>query len=354
MENIDVFNVEELSKYYDKIHSNEKYFVNRNDDALKLEHLASMIPSESKVLDAGCGFGLPVLKFFCDRNFRVYGTDISRKSLEISAKFAPCAFLYRQDTAELNFNRNFFELVTCFYSISHMSVDRQYQALNKIYDVLIPGGYLSIDFATKEYTGHEEFSGIRNFDDHILPCHHTTPEKYIEIFKEIGYDIIKAEIETTSLTEIDAQGNVKHVKLFSVLARKKLPKYAIKFSMVSTIEKFKDLKDFFQYEESLLKESYSSKNWEQDLSIAVERNLIINRLYEIWDSSKQEYLYFLFSETEEYSKKFIEYVDNETNLIVSIVKAEGAGFITNKSIIPCTEEIFNNSIVLLLKYYEQK
>jgi ubiquinone/menaquinone biosynthesis C-methylase UbiE len=246
----------------------------------------------------------------------VYGTDISKKSLEIAKSFCPDAIVSCQDTATLNFNNNYFDLAICLNSIMHIPVDKQEQAILNFYNIIVPGGYLYMNFATLDYTGEKEFAGIRSFDNHDLPCFHTTPEKYVDIFKKLGFQIVESNNEKIENFELDSKNQEKYNELFYVLARKPISKYAIHFKMVSHIKKFKTLSEFFIYEESLLTDSYTSIDWESDLFVALKRKYINDRLVQTWSSEKQEYSYYLFTNTTDQAKLFLDFVKNETRLFI--------------------------------------
>lgn len=44
----------------------------------------SLLPSGGEVLDAGCGAGIPVVRFLVDAGFKVTGVDISSSMLELA------------------------------------------------------------------------------------------------------------------------------------------------------------------------------------------------------------------------------------------------------------------------------
>lgn len=343
-------NIDELGKQYDKIHSNSKYYESRSKEIPMLEMLSKYYPYRSRVLDAGCGFGLPVLKYFNDNGHVIYGTDISQKSLDVAKSFSPDAIVSRQDTADLKFKQNYFDLIICLHSIMHMPVNRQEKAINDFYNFLVPGGYVYISFATKDYTNQEEFAGIRPFDSHALPCFHTTPSKYINIFDGIGFEIIKSNNQKIENAEYDQYGNKKYNELFYVLARKPIPKYAIHFEMISHKIKFNNLQEFFEYEESLLTDTYDSKDWEDDLYIALSREYIFDRLVETWNKDLQEYSYYLFCDTKEKANDLLIFIEKETRLNESIKAANDHGFTTDIKIINCTDKLYDKSKILLERY----
>jgi len=116
----------ELARVYNKFSSfhdteRETYFNNTE----QLEKLAANLPNTGKILDAGCGTGYPVIKFFHDLGHEVTGSDIACEALYYVNKHAPNAKTVLCDTCELSFSENTFDLITCFYSMMHLPIEKQ-------------------------------------------------------------------------------------------------------------------------------------------------------------------------------------------------------------------------------------
>ncbi|MFA5688919.1 MAG: class I SAM-dependent methyltransferase [Kiritimatiellales bacterium] len=183
----------ELDKIYDGIAADYERGRNIFNNTAQLEMLAEKIPAHADVLDAGCGSGIPVLKFFIDHGCRVTGTDISAEMLALAAKNSPAAELIQKDTAELDFPADSFDLITSIYTLFHMSMECQVSAFGKFYTMLRASGIACFTLATETYTGAPEFSGMKQFKDVELPYHHVTPEKYAELLTATGFKILSAE-----------------------------------------------------------------------------------------------------------------------------------------------------------------
>lgn len=80
---------------YDKIAS--RYLAERprkSQDVDLLKHLVRGLSKRSKVLDAGCGPGVPVTRYLA-RFFRVTGVDISEQQIKLARKLVPKARFIR-------------------------------------------------------------------------------------------------------------------------------------------------------------------------------------------------------------------------------------------------------------------
>lgn len=202
---------ESLAKQYDVLcHQHDEDRDNYSNEQ-QLLHLNSLIPKNSKVLDAGCGTGYPVIKFFNDNGHTVIGTDISEGQLSYVQHHAPGVKTFQCSTHELDFPENSFELITSFYSFMHLTMEDQNEALLKFKKMLKNNGYLYLCLATEHYTGQKEFAGMIEYADSIiLPIHHTTPSNYVKMITDAGLEIISNDIFNTG----------KDFKLLWILAKK--------------------------------------------------------------------------------------------------------------------------------------
>jgi ubiquinone/menaquinone biosynthesis C-methylase UbiE len=199
-----------LAKIYDRLsrlHDQERNQYYDNSDQLAM--LSTYLPPNAKVLDAGCGTGYPVIKFFHDLGHNVIGTDISPGQLEFVKLHAPLAKTMICDSSELNFLDNTFDLVTSFYSLMHLPLEKQIVALTKFYNIVKYNQPVYVTLATEEYTGEKEFSGTIKYGDTDLPIHHTTPEEYKKILTKIGYKNI-------SLVKMNTGKNIELLWFFGL------------------------------------------------------------------------------------------------------------------------------------------
>ena len=156
-----------------------------NGDQLRL--LLERLPAGAAVLDAGCGSGYPVLQFFAERDCSVTGTDISPEMLRLAARHVPQARLEEVDSATLDFEEKTFDLITSFYSLFHLEMEKQRLAFSCFYRMLRSGGFAYFTLASKSYTGVDEFSGTKVFAGTELPYHHVTPEAYRILLEAVGF-----------------------------------------------------------------------------------------------------------------------------------------------------------------------
>src|SRR5437016_3668334 len=112
-----------------------------NDPRFQLaENLAARLPNGARVLDLGCGAGVPSTAHLAER-FRVTGVDISAEQLRRARKNVPGVDLVQADIGEIDFPADSFHGVVAFYSLTHLPREDRAPLLARIGTWLVPGGY---------------------------------------------------------------------------------------------------------------------------------------------------------------------------------------------------------------------
>ncbi|HUX75328.1 MAG TPA: class I SAM-dependent methyltransferase [Anaerolineae bacterium] len=158
--------------------------------------LLDELPRGAKVLDLGCGAGVPTTQQLAQR-FEVTGVDFSARQLALARQNVPQAQFIQADITQLNLPPGSFDGVAAFYSLIHVPREEQPNLLQDIASWLHPGGLfvatmgvhsVKADFA-EDYLGTPMYwSG---FDSE-------TNERLVE---EAGLRIISTREETA--TEFD-------------------------------------------------------------------------------------------------------------------------------------------------------
>jgi SAM-dependent methyltransferase len=129
------------------------------------------------LLDLGCGAGEPTAPYFIGHGWQVTGVDFSPVMLDLAARMVPQMKRVLADMREVALPDASFDAVTLIYSLFHIPRAEHPALFAKLLRWLRPGGRLLFTYATKEYTGQDEFDGYMEFLGRPLFYSHTTPLK---------------------------------------------------------------------------------------------------------------------------------------------------------------------------------
>ncbi len=104
-----------------------------------LGEIVRRLPAGSRVLDLGCGAGVPSTRQLASA-FDVLGVDISQRQITAARRNVPKATFLVADFAELHFPTGSFDGVTALYTISHVPREQHEELFVQIGDWLTPGG----------------------------------------------------------------------------------------------------------------------------------------------------------------------------------------------------------------------
>lgn len=110
-----------------------------------LDSIIPLLPPGARVLDLGCGAGVPVARRLTDHGFAVVGIDGSPRQIALARDNAPRATFMVADMTTVAFEPMSFDAVTAFYSITHVPRDEHAALLKRIRTWLKPSGLLAGD-----------------------------------------------------------------------------------------------------------------------------------------------------------------------------------------------------------------
>ncbi|HSQ06430.1 MAG TPA: class I SAM-dependent methyltransferase [Chromatiaceae bacterium] len=139
--------------------------------------LAEDIPAGGDLLDLGCGAGEPMARRFIEQGWRVTGVDLSPGMLGLAERRVPRMTRVLADMRDCDFPEGSFDAAILVYSLFHVPQADHPALFAKLFRWLRPGARLLFTYATKEYTGYDEFEGERVFLGRPLFYSHTTPLK---------------------------------------------------------------------------------------------------------------------------------------------------------------------------------
>jgi ubiquinone/menaquinone biosynthesis C-methylase UbiE len=173
-----------VRKGYDKIA--EEYQTDRHafDHSEELAEFAGLLPKNSKILDVGCGTGVPVARFLVEAGFEVVGIDFSEKMLKVARKNVPQATFVRKNMTKMDFPDNSFDGLTAFYSIIHVPREKHTLLFKSFNRILRPDGIMLVCMGPDDWESTEEYYGIR------MLWSQYSPEKSLQLVNDAGFEMI--------------------------------------------------------------------------------------------------------------------------------------------------------------------
>ncbi len=131
-----------------------------------VDELGALLHPGAKVLDLGCGAGIPATKLLTDSGCEVVGVDFSVVQIERARILVPNATFVCADLVLWESDPEIFDAVVSFYALIHLPLEDQRPLLSRIAQWLQPNGYLLVIVGHGRWTGTQDFMGIPMFWDH--------------------------------------------------------------------------------------------------------------------------------------------------------------------------------------------
>ncbi|MCU4753597.1 class I SAM-dependent methyltransferase [Halobacteria archaeon AArc-curdl1] len=144
---------ERVRRAYDDLA--DVYAAQRAVDGPGMELLGEFVDTlegPTRILDAGCGQGTPVLERLSESAMAV-GLDFSREQLRLAADSVPGGALVQGDMTALPFESDSFDAGVAYWSLIHVPNATQPAVLEAFARVLRPGGRLLVCDGTTDWAG---------------------------------------------------------------------------------------------------------------------------------------------------------------------------------------------------------
>lgn len=125
----------EIGAAYDKI---AKEFQERRSSTIGIDYVdrfISYLSHEPKVLDIGCGTGVPLTRFMVASGCKVHGIDISREMLKLASENVPDASFEQANIVDWHTD-NRYDGIIAWDSLFHLSMEHQKTVIPKILRLL--------------------------------------------------------------------------------------------------------------------------------------------------------------------------------------------------------------------------
>jgi SAM-dependent methyltransferase len=154
-----------------------------------LDALISALPPKARVLDLGCGAGIPVARQLADHGCDFVGVDGSQRQIALASENEPRGKFIVADMTTVEFESMSLDAVTAFYSITHIPRNEHLVLLKRIQTWLKPGGLFLASLGYGDSPGWSgKWLGTTMFFSHFDAA---TNRALVE---EAGLEIERAEV----------------------------------------------------------------------------------------------------------------------------------------------------------------
>ncbi|MBI3677087.1 MAG: class I SAM-dependent methyltransferase [Proteobacteria bacterium] len=166
----------------------------------QLQNLLARLPQNARVLELGCGAGVPVTKALAERG-SVTAVDISPAQIALAEKNVPGAKFLCADMMTLAFSAETFDAVAAFYAITHVPREEHAELFRHIFHWLKPGGifFASLGASASDDAIEDDWLGKPNFFSHH------NAETNLKLLADAGFAPVAHEIVKQDLKGEDAQ-----------------------------------------------------------------------------------------------------------------------------------------------------
>lgn len=176
-----------------------RYLAERTRDSADvhlLDDFIELLAPASKVLDAGCGAGVPITQMLAAR-FDVVGVDFSETQIKLAKKNVPNAHFLCKDLTQLDLPDESLDGICSYYAIIHIPREEHETLLANFYRLLKKGGIALLCLGAQHLVDDidENYLGTRMYWSHY------DTETYLKMLNENGFSIIWAKHITDETCE---------------------------------------------------------------------------------------------------------------------------------------------------------
>ncbi|MFW9926725.1 MAG: class I SAM-dependent methyltransferase, partial [Candidatus Thorarchaeota archaeon] len=150
----------------------------------EIQEFIDLLPEKAKVLDIGCGGGVPILKMMLEKGFVATGIDFSKSMLELAKKNVPEAELIYGDVTKTDFESNSFDGIISTYAIIHIHKSLHPVIYSRIHDWLKPSGVMLMG------TSHSDWEEIAEYHGVDMAWSHPAPPASLQMVRNTGLEVI--------------------------------------------------------------------------------------------------------------------------------------------------------------------
>jgi ubiquinone/menaquinone biosynthesis C-methylase UbiE len=129
----------------------DEVFPHKEGQIRTVEQLLERLPAGARVLDLGCGTGVPTARQLVDGGCQVTGVDISPVMLDQARRNVPEATFLQRDIVDAAAADDRFDAVVAFFSLLMLPRERTVEVLSSLRDVIMPSGWLAMGMVEGDF-----------------------------------------------------------------------------------------------------------------------------------------------------------------------------------------------------------
>ena len=160
-----------------------------------LREVLAQLPRDSRVLDLGCGSGVPATLEIARKHLAI-GVDVSARQIALARENVPSAEFTEADVLALEFPAHSFGAVVAFYVLDHLPREQHGALLRRTWTWLTPGGLLLFTVETEDTPDTtSRWLGV----DMFFSCYdeETTRRMVLEADFEMRTHAVESQLEGT-------------------------------------------------------------------------------------------------------------------------------------------------------------
>lgn len=186
----------------------DEAFPHKEGQVAAAEWIIGSLSSGSRVLDLGCGSGVPTARQLTAAGLEVVGVDLSAGMLALARKHVPGGEFHQADIADLRpggpLDLGRFDAVAAFFALLMLPRAEIPLALRTIHQLLVPGGRFALSMVEADV------------DDFSIPFIGSTirvsgylREELREVVEAAGFDVVEETSYTYAPASVDVPPEVQ-------------------------------------------------------------------------------------------------------------------------------------------------
>lgn len=152
----------------------------------EIKLFCSNLPTKARVLDVGCGTGIPIAQQLIENGFDVVGIDLSEEMIRVATENIPGGTFLQMNMTDLDFPAESFDGLIACYSIFHVPRKHHAAIFKSFARILKPGALMLGSVGASEWEGVENYYGVDMFWSHF------NASEYKSLITEAGFEIVFA------------------------------------------------------------------------------------------------------------------------------------------------------------------